>query len=235
MKSIRKPRTVQVTNFNSKVVRDLNRSAILNIIREQQPISRARIAELTKLNKSTVSSIVESLVAERLLQEKTERRQSVGRNPINLRLRTGTHLFGVIYFDSVTTKLAVVDIDGTIKRTVDRRTEAGHPEQFVSRCLQELKSLARENGVPGFKGIGVTVAGIVDSARSKVVFAPNLGWDELDLEKVIRTSCPEISIIALENDAKASAVAELSESARGSLWTEECSTGNLTPQANLAT
>jgi|ERR1041385_2593413 predicted NBD/HSP70 family sugar kinase len=209
MKSIRKPRTVQVTNFNSRVVRDLNRSVILNIIREQQPISRARLAELTKLNKSTVSSIVESLVAERLLQEQTDRRQSVGRNPINLRLRTGTHLFGVIYFDSVTTKLAVVDIDGTIKRTVDRDTEAGHPEQFVGRCLHDLKSLAKENGVQGFKGIGVAVAGIVDSARSKVVFAPNLGWDELDLEKVIRTSCPEISNIALENDAKASAVAEL--------------------------
>ncbi len=209
MKSIRKPRTVQVTNFNSKVVRDLNRSVILNIIREQQPISRARIAELTNLNKSTVSSIVESLIKERLLHEQAERTQSVGRNPINLRLRTGTHLFGVIYFDSVTTKLAVVDIDGTIKKTVDRPTEAGHPEQFVARCLRDLSGLVHGNGSPGLTGIGVTVAGIVDSAQSKVVFAPNLGWDDLDLEKVIRDSCPDVSNIALENDAKASAVAEL--------------------------
>ncbi|HLX13135.1 MAG TPA: winged helix-turn-helix transcriptional regulator, partial [Bacteroidota bacterium] len=64
MKTLRKSRHAQVTKFNSKVVRDLNRSVILNIIREQQPISRAKIAQVTNLNKSTVSSIVEDLLGE---------------------------------------------------------------------------------------------------------------------------------------------------------------------------
>jgi predicted NBD/HSP70 family sugar kinase len=209
MKSLRKPRHVQVTNFNSKVVRDLNRSVILNLIREQQPISRAKLAQLTKLNKSTVSSIVEGLVDEKLLEERADKRQRVGRTPINLQLRTGMHLFGAIYFDSFTTRIAIVDIDGTIRQSMDRRTEVANPEQFVARCLHELNALRDQNGYPTFKGIGVTVAGIVDSGLSKVVFAPNLGWDNLDLAKVIRDCCPEVPIIALENDAKALALAEL--------------------------
>ena len=198
-----------MTNFNSKVVRNLNRSVILNLIREHQPISRAKLAQLTKLNKSTVSSIVEGLVTEKLLEERADKRQTVGRTPINLQLRTGMHLFGAIYFDSFTTRIAIVDIDGTIKQAIDRRTEVANPEQFVARCLNELNVLREQNAYPMFKGIGVTVAGIVDSGLSKVVFAPNLGWENLDLAKVIRDCCPEVPIIALENDAKALAMAEL--------------------------
>ncbi len=209
MKSIRKARHVQVPKFNSKVVRDLNRSVILNIIREQQPISRARIAQLTNLNKSTVSSIVAGLLDEHLLNEQTEKRSSVGRSPINLRLRTGRHLFGAVYFDSVWTRIAIVDIDGTIKESADIRTEPSGPEAFIARCIQELDALRQQHGYPAFTGIGVAVAGIVDSALSKVVFAPNLGWDDLDLAKIVREHCPDVATIALENDAKASAVAEL--------------------------
>lgn len=209
MKSDRKLRHGQVTNFNSKVVRDLNRSVILNLIREQQPISRARIAQLTNLNKSTVSSIIGSLLSQRLLEERLAKRGSVGRSPINLRLKTGDHLFGAIYFDSVTTKIAIIDIDGTIKQAMDLRTEALHPERFVVHCIGELNSLRQQNGLPAFKGIGVTVAGIVNTGQSKVVFAPNLGWEDLDLDKIIRECCPEVSTITLENDAKASAIAEL--------------------------
>jgi predicted NBD/HSP70 family sugar kinase len=209
MKSDRKLRHGQVTRFNSKVVRDLNRSVILNLIREHQPISRVRIAQMTNLNKSTVSSIVGSLLTEQLLEERLEKRGSVGRNPVNLRLKKGNHFFGAIYFDSVSTRVAIIDIDGTIKETLDIRTEASHPERFIARCLSELNGLRKQNQLPPFKGIGATVAGIVDTAQSKVVFAPNLGWDDLDLSKTIRECCPEVPTIALENDAKASAIAEL--------------------------
>lgn len=209
MKLVRKPRHLQLTNFNSKVVRNLNRSVILNIIREQQPISRAKIAGLTNLNKSTVSSIVAGLLDEKLLEEKTEKRSSVGRSPINLRLKTGQHFFGAIYFDSLTTMIAVVDIDGTIRHSAEIQTEPGQPERFISRCLGTLNEIRRQNSYPPFTGIGVTVAGIVDSGLTKVVFAPNLGWDNVDLAKLVREHCPEVTTIEVENDAKASAVAEL--------------------------
>ena len=148
-------------------------------------------------------------VSQRLLEERLAKRGSVGRSPINLRLKTGDHLFGAIYFDSVTTKIAIIDIDGTIKQAMDLRTEALHPERFVVRCLEELNGLRQQNGLPAFQGIGVTVAGIVNTAQSKVVFAPNLGWEDLDMDKIIRECCPDVSTITLENDAKASAIAEL--------------------------
>ena len=209
MKPIRKPVHVQVTNFNSKVVRNLNRSVILNLIRESGPISRVKISQLTNLNKSTVSNIVTGLLDEELLIEDFGKGGTVGRSPINLRLRTGKHIFGAIYFDSVTTKIAIVGIDGTMKHTADMETQASRPEQFAQLCLEKLGMIRRQFHFPPFTGIGVSVAGIVDPALSKVVFAPNLGWADLDLAKIIRDCYPEVRIISLENDAKASAVAEL--------------------------
>ena len=49
---------------SSEVVRDINRSLVLNLIRTRQPISRADLARVSGLQRSTISLIVEELVDE---------------------------------------------------------------------------------------------------------------------------------------------------------------------------
>lgn len=205
----RKPRHEHVISINPKVVRNINRALILNIIRERPPISRAKIAQVTTLNKSTVSSIVAGLLQEDLIVEEADRSQSVGRTPINLRLKTGKHFIGTAYFDSGFTHLAIVDLDGTVRQTEDVKTNAADPQKFVIECMDELIAMRRRAHLPHYKGIGVTVAGIVDAQHSTVVFAPNLGWENVDIGKIIRDHCPDVPVVAVENDAKASAQAEL--------------------------
>ena len=194
---------------NSRVVRNINRAVILNFIRERQPISRADIARLTRLNKSTVSSIVASLLKEELLVEQPEKTMSVGRNPINLQLKKGRNLFGAISFDSAATRVAIVDVDGTIVHTQKMTTEAGTAEGFVERAVSALQDLRNQHRLPPFKGVGVSVAGIVDASQSRVVFAPNLGWENVPIGDILAQHFPEECVTALENDAKSAAVAEL--------------------------
>ena len=209
MIATRKSRHDHVISINPKVVRNINRALILNMIRERQPISRAKIAILSRLNKSTVSSIVGSLLAEDLIVEEADSKPTVGRTPINLRLKTGNHFIGVIYFDSAATHLAIVDIDGTVKQSIEIKNNSGPPPTFIARCVDELGALRKRSHLPEFKGIGVTVAGVVDASHARVVFAPNLGWEEIDLGTIIRDQCPDVPVVAIENDAKASALAEL--------------------------
>ncbi len=209
MITTRKPRHEHVISINPKVVRNINRALILNIIRERQPISRAKIAQVTTLNKSTVSNIVAGLLEEDLIIEEADRTQSVGRSPISLRLKTGKHFIGTAYFDSGLTHLAIVDLDGTVKQTMDVKTDAPDPSTFVTHCMDELNAMRKKSHLPHYKGIGVTVAGIVDGLHSRVVFAPNLRWENVDIGKIIRDHCPDIPVVAVENDAKASALAEL--------------------------
>jgi predicted NBD/HSP70 family sugar kinase len=205
----KKPRHEHVISINSRVVRNINRAVILNFIRERQPISRAEIARLSKLNKSTVSSIVASLHQEEMIVEEPAQNSRVGRNPINIRLRTGKHLVGAISFDSALTRAAIVDIDGTIRHTTDITTRETTPRAFVARCVNDLNALRKHHRLDQFKGIGITVAGIVDPNQARVVFAPNLGWKDVDLLAMIRELCPDVDNVAVENDAKASALAEL--------------------------
>ena len=44
-----------------KTIRDINRQIVLNYVREKSPISRAEIAQVTALQRSTISLIVEGL------------------------------------------------------------------------------------------------------------------------------------------------------------------------------
>ncbi|MGB6066624.1 MAG: winged helix-turn-helix domain-containing protein, partial [Desulfomonilaceae bacterium] len=160
---------------NAKVVRSINRGMILNIIREMQPISRINIARLTGLNKSTVSSIISKLLEEDLIVERVSEEQSVGRSPLNLYLKLGTFYVGSFNIDSSVTRMAITDIDGSIKGTSSIDTEPKDPREFVKKCVNELRSLCQTLNIQHLEGLGVSIGGIVDSKNLVVNFAPNLG------------------------------------------------------------
>lgn len=201
--------SADIVTGNSKVLRSVNRAMILNIIRELQPISRIKIARLTGLNKSTVSNIVAELLNEELIYEQVSVDQNVGRNPLNLYLKLGKYYVGAINVDSSLTRFAVADIDGSIKGSSTINTETDNPESFIEKCIKELLTLCDKLGIKHLEGLGVNIAGIVDSENLIVNFAPNLGWEDFNIGEVIRRMIPDIKNIAVGNDAKSSALAEL--------------------------
>src|SRR5918997_5717387 len=71
----------------SSTIRDINRRIVLNYVREREPISRADIARETALQRSTVSTIVEELKTEGLVEEVGAGKSTGGRRPTLLRLR----------------------------------------------------------------------------------------------------------------------------------------------------
>jgi predicted NBD/HSP70 family sugar kinase len=194
---------------NAKIVRDINRAMILNIIRKNQPISRSTIARMTGLNKSTVSSIVTDLLQEELVYEQVKEDRNVGRNPIDLSLKLGRSFIGAINIDSAFTYIGVVDIDGSILAESKFDTRPANPASFISLCVKKLNSLCSKANIKKLEGLGISVAGIVDSIDLVVDFAPNLGWEDLNIGKEFLKHLPELKIIAVGNDAKSSALAEL--------------------------
>src|SRR2546423_1657591 len=71
----------------SSTIRDINRQFVLNYIRDREPISRAEIARVTALQRSTVSTIVEELKTEGLIEEIGAGASTGGRRPTLIRLR----------------------------------------------------------------------------------------------------------------------------------------------------
>lgn len=194
---------------NAKVLRGINRTMILNIIRERLPISRINIARLTGLNKSTVSSIISELLREDLIFEQVNEDQNIGRNPINISLKLGKYYIGAINIDSSVTRFAIADIDGSIKSTSNIETKPKDPVKFIENCIKELNKLCGKLNIKHLEALGVSIAGIVDAEKMVVNFAPNLGWEDFKIGELLKERLPQIKTIAVGNDAKSSALAEL--------------------------
>src|SRR5436305_12510310 len=69
---------------SSETARDINRGVVLNLIRRRQPISRADLARVSGLQRSTVSLITEQLIREKWVVNGPLVRLSRGRWPILL-------------------------------------------------------------------------------------------------------------------------------------------------------
>ncbi len=82
-------RSLNFTNTqvaSSETARDINRSVVLNLIRRRQPISRADLARVYGLQRSTVSLITEQLIREEWVVMGPVGRLPRGRRPTFLRL-----------------------------------------------------------------------------------------------------------------------------------------------------
>src|SRR6516225_2052471 len=98
---------------SSEVVRDINRRIVLNLIRTRQPISRADLARVSGLQRSTISLIVEDLIRERWVLEGSTGRLPRGRRPTFLELNHQRAVIALDIHPSQTT-VAVTDLGGRI-------------------------------------------------------------------------------------------------------------------------
>src|ERR1700684_4320221 len=96
---------------SSETARDINRGVILNLIRRRQPISRAELARISGLQRSTVSLITEQLIQERWVVYGPTGRLPRGRRPTFLRLNDQRAIIGVDIRPSQTT-IALADVNG---------------------------------------------------------------------------------------------------------------------------
>src|SRR5947208_672457 len=91
-------RRIDLNNFqvaSSDVARGINRTVLLSLIRTRQPASRADLARLSGLQRSTVSLIVEQLIDEEWILEGATGRLPRGRRPTFLRLNDRRVIVGV--------------------------------------------------------------------------------------------------------------------------------------------
>lgn len=194
---------------NVKIVRSINRVTILNVIRERHPVSRSAIARMTGLTKTTVSSIVIDLLNDNFIYEQVSSDLNVGRTPIMLHLKLEENYIGAIDIGPDTSIVAIADLQGTIIKKAFLKTDNKNSERFIISCIEKLKGLKLSMGTERLRGIGVSLAGVVDAPDRRVIFAPNLGWRDFEIGHFFEEFLPEDGSMTLDNEANASAIAEL--------------------------
>src|SRR4026209_3000234 len=74
---------------NHSALRDINRQIVLNHVRERGPISRAEIARVAAMQRSTVSQIIDELIKEGTIEKAGKAESTGGRCPTLIQLRAG--------------------------------------------------------------------------------------------------------------------------------------------------
>jgi len=200
------PRTqfkdVQVAS--SKTARGINRSIVLNLIRKRQPISRADLARVSGLQRSTVSLITEQLIREKWVVYGPTGRLPRGRRPTFLQLNDRRAIV-VVDLRPETTTIALCDANG---RFLSQQGIPTPPDAHAAatKLSEEIQQLIASHPDLVFEGIGVSVPGRFDEHQQRVVFAPNLKWQEFDLRGPLEKATG--LQVELENAANACVLAE---------------------------
>lgn len=193
-----------------QLMKSMNRSLILNIIREKGPISRAEIAKLTKLTPPTVSNLVKELLQAEIIIEQRLGESSGGRKPTMLTLNS--EMFHVIGLDigSHDLKIILTTITGEIfKKMVVPIPEEITNDLLLQLMVEAIRSLTQADDIDDSKiiGIGVGMHGIVDVEKGISILAPNLNLKNIPIKAVLEKEFN--MIVKVENDARAMGLGEL--------------------------
>jgi len=202
-------RKIDLSNFqvaNSGTARDINRRILLNLIRKNQPISRADLSRQSGLQRSTVSAIAEQLIAERWVMEGSLGNLPRGRKPTFLHLnKDRAGIIGINLRPTQTTlALAALDMRFLAQESFSTGSE---PKRFMAELIHRVKRLMKQHRAMAFEGIGIALPGRVEPGSNRLTFAPNLGWHALDLKNPLEQATG--LSVELENAANACALAEL--------------------------
>lgn len=187
----------------SEVVRDINKRVVLNLIRTRQPLSRADLARLSGLQRSTVSLIVEELMDDLWVLEGPTGRLPRGRRPTFLRLNDDRVIIGIDVRPTQTT-VALADVNGRFASQEVMPTPAD-PKAAVDELIVRVQRLIRSCSGKKVEGIGVSLPGRVERGSERLVFAPNLKWPEYDIRKPLEKASG--LDVELENAANACVLA----------------------------
>ncbi|MEU0024908.1 ROK family transcriptional regulator [Streptomyces sp. NPDC006335] len=205
---------------NGRTVRDLrrgNRTAVLQRLYFDGPMSRFELAPATGLSGGSISNVVAELVEDGLVEEAGTVESDGGRPRTLLRVApTGGHMIGV---DVGETRVRVELFDLTLtelaraERPLERHgydveVVVGHIRDGIAEVLTGTDITPEQ-----LLGVGIGVPGIVarTPGQGAVVHGQTMGWDAVPLESLLRSTCelPDSVPYFIDNGARTLGQAEL--------------------------
>ncbi len=188
-----------------QLTRQHNRDLVLKTIYDNETVSRADIARLTKLTRATVSELVANLIAEGLVKEVGYGSSKGGKSPILLSLVADSRYLIGLNLAQEKFIGAIVNLRGDIKETVEAPVSGADGQQALLLVYQILDQLVH-TGYKPIVGIGVGTPGLVNTREGVVVNAVNLDWQDLPLTQLLK---PRYNLpISVLNDSQATAIGE---------------------------
>lgn len=188
-----------------KLLKGMNESLILNVIRHNKYVSRSEIAKITNLTPPTVTNIINKLLEDGLVKEDKLGESSGGRPPVILKINNEAFDIIVIIIGTDIMEEYLLDAELTTKESkVDniKKEDSESIFKLLFDRIRHLKDISKKE----IAGIGIVVRGPVKSSEGISVFSPNIGWRNVPIKDMIEKEFGIPTFV--ENDVRAMALGE---------------------------
>lgn len=197
----------RLRSANRRLMREINQMLVLGAIRDQGPISRTDIADVTHLSAATISGITGDLIEQRLVEEREAGISTGGRRPILLALNRQAGLVLGVKVTETTLVAALTDLGADIVSQAERSLDGvRRPEAVADQLVALVDGLRSCYPDRRIFGVGLGIAGVVDRSAGICRYSPFLRWRDVPLRDLLeeRLDLP----VVIENDVNTLALAE---------------------------
>ena len=195
------------TEFPSKAThaqtRAHNASLVLRALYDLGPISRAEIARLTGLTRTSVGELVAELEADGLAEDIGRGPSTGGKAPTLVALIDDARHVVTLDLGERTFTAALLNLRGTILRRATRDLEGADGDAALALVTDLIDEILATEHQP-ILGIGVGTPGIVGEDGT-IRWAVDLSWADLPLGEILQARYLLPTIVA--NDSRAAAIA----------------------------
>jgi predicted NBD/HSP70 family sugar kinase len=197
---------------SKSLIRHINQARVLRLLKEQGNLSRAELARLLNLTRSTLTYVTSELIEIGLITEAGQSSlgsQTTGRPGTGLKLNPEGAFFLGTEMGAEGIHLVLINLQGSViyRETVPLRSK--RPETVCRDLVNLVQGVwsIQLKGSERLRGVGVTVSAILNT-QGVIRKAPTLGWQQFDLKTALKSQL-DVPVF-VENDANGAALAELS-------------------------
>lgn len=204
------------TTGDQHLLKRINRSVLLRLLRAQPGLSRARLSQQSGLTKSTVSTLVRELLDEHWLNEASApvAADGMGRPSTPLRLNEDVRVLIGVEVAVEFLRIVCVSLTGIVISKAEVPLESTQPDRVCKQTTAMVHGLCQQlhSSKLVLSGVGVCLPGAINDDSGIVRFAPNLGWRGVKFLDMISRAFADAGVpatsIHLQNDADAAALSE---------------------------
>ena len=196
----------KLNSFPEQILPTQTTHELLRIVRAAQPIPRVAVARRLGVHRRRITVLVKPLIESGVLREGAPDRsigRGIGRPPIGLSLRGEKDFLIGVNIGVTQIHVGAATVEGRLLREDTFPTELD-PELAVARIRGAIERICATLPDRSLSVVGISVVGPTDSERTKLIYAPHLGWRDVPVSHLLKLDVP----VLVENNATAAAIYE---------------------------
>jgi len=195
---------------NASDLKYQNQRTLLKLLHQHNHMSRADLARQTGLTPSTITTLTTDLIDAGIVREQGRGvLVSAGRRPTLLELIPDARFALGAYIGDLSCFGVITNLRGRVVETFQIETpREQNPTLGLERVIAEARAMIKRWNGPHDRllGVGLGIPGLVDAVSGTVLFAPNLGWENMPVRTMWQDALG--LPVVIENDVRALALGE---------------------------